>query len=117
MPATRCGMRISCDDGYQGTGYSYTIGSGGSSVVALLRDHLAPRLIGRDPSLIEQIPFPRLQDVLDYHSSIAQAAETAARAGVSFTTVSHVLNGTRRVSEESRQRVERAVAEHSALTA
>src|SRR6266436_1981736 len=32
-----------------GTGYSYTIGTGGSSVIALLRDHLAPRLIGRDP--------------------------------------------------------------------
>lgn len=37
--------------------------------------------------------------------------DVAARAGVSFTTVSHVLNGTRRVSEPSRQRVERAVAE------
>ncbi len=37
--------------------------------------------------------------------------DVAARAGVSFTTVSHVLNGTRRVSEESRWRVERAVAE------
>ena len=37
--------------------------------------------------------------------------DVAARAGVSFTTVSHVLNGTRRVSEESRRRVERAVAE------
>ena len=35
----------------------------------------------------------------------------AARAGVSFTTVSHVLNGTRRVSEAARQRVESAVAE------
>jgi len=35
----------------------------------------------------------------------------AARAGVSFTTVSHVLNGTRRVSESARERVERAVAE------
>ena len=37
----------------QGTGYSYTIGTGGSSVMALLRDHLAPRLIGRDPAEIE----------------------------------------------------------------
>ena len=37
--------------------------------------------------------------------------DVAARAGVSFTTVSHVLNGTRRVSDPSRQRVERAVAE------
>lgn len=35
----------------------------------------------------------------------------AARAGVSFTTVSHVLNGTRRVSDAARERVERAVAE------
>jgi L-alanine-DL-glutamate epimerase-like enolase superfamily enzyme len=48
-------VRITCDDGSQGTGYSYTIGTGGSSVVALLRDHLAPRLIGRDPAEIEAI--------------------------------------------------------------
>ena len=48
-------LRIRCDDGSEGTGYSYTIGSGGSSVLALLRDHLAPRLIGRDPALVEQI--------------------------------------------------------------
>ena len=40
-------VRIRCDDGAEGTGYSYTIGTGGSSVVALLRDHLAPRLVGR----------------------------------------------------------------------
>ena len=39
----------------EGTGYSYTIGTGGSSVMALLRDHLAPRLIGRDPARIEQL--------------------------------------------------------------
>jgi L-alanine-DL-glutamate epimerase-like enolase superfamily enzyme len=48
-------VRITCDDGSQGTGYSYTIGTGGSSVVALLRDHLAPKLIGRDPAEIEAI--------------------------------------------------------------
>ena len=48
-------VRIACDDGSHGAGYSYTIGSGGSSVLALLHDHLAPRLIGRDPALIEQI--------------------------------------------------------------
>ena len=46
-------VRLTMDDGSQGTGYSYTIGTGGSSVVALLRDHLAPRLIGRDPAEIE----------------------------------------------------------------
>lgn len=48
-------LRITCDDGSQGAGYSYTIGTGGSSVIALLRDHLAPRLIGRDPAQIEAI--------------------------------------------------------------
>jgi L-alanine-DL-glutamate epimerase-like enolase superfamily enzyme len=48
-------VRIACDDGSEGTGYTYTIGTGGSSVVALLRDHLAPRLVGRDPDCIEAI--------------------------------------------------------------
>ena len=48
-------VRIISDDGLQGIGYSYTIGTGGSSVMALLRDHLAPRLIGRDPAHIEAI--------------------------------------------------------------
>ena len=48
-------VRITCDDGSQGTGYTYTIGTGGSSVVALIADHLAPRLIGRDPAEIEAI--------------------------------------------------------------
>lgn len=48
-------VRIACTDGSEGTGYSYTIGTGGSSVMALLRDHLAPRLIGRDATRIEAI--------------------------------------------------------------
>ena len=48
-------VRIQCDDGSVGTGYTYTIGTGGSSVVALLRDHLAPRLVGRDSSEVEAI--------------------------------------------------------------
>ena len=48
-------VRLTMDDGGQGTGYSYTIGTGGSSVVALLRDHLAPRLLGRDPAEVESI--------------------------------------------------------------
>ncbi len=48
-------VRITCADGAQGVGYTYTIGTGGSSVVALLRDHLAPQLIGRDDAEIEAI--------------------------------------------------------------
>ena len=37
--------------------------------------------------------------------------DVALRAGVSFTTVSHVLNGTRPVSESARLRVQQAVAD------
>ena len=48
-------VRVYDRDGVVGTGYSYTIGTGGSSVIALLRDHLAPRLIGRDAETIEAI--------------------------------------------------------------
>ena len=48
-------VRIHTSDGLVGTGYSYTIGTGGSSVIALIKDHLAPRLIGRDAREIEGI--------------------------------------------------------------
>ena len=48
-------VRITADDGSQGIGYTYTIGTGGSSVVSLLADHLGPRLLGRDVDEIESI--------------------------------------------------------------
>ena len=48
-------VTITDTDGAIGTGYSYTIGTGGSSVMRLLRDHLAPRLIGREADEIEAI--------------------------------------------------------------
>src|SRR3954468_1797254 len=48
-------VRLYADDDLEGTGYTYTIGTGGSSVVALIRDHLGPQLLGRDPAMVEQI--------------------------------------------------------------
>ena len=48
-------LTLHCSDGIEATGYAYTIGTGGSSVIALLKDHLAPRLIGRSPIAIEAI--------------------------------------------------------------
>ena len=48
-------LTLRCSDGVEGTGYAYTIGTGGSSVLALLKDHLAPRLLGRNPLQIEAI--------------------------------------------------------------
>jgi len=48
-------LTLRCSDGIEATGYAYTIGTGGSSVMALLRDHLAPRLLGRNPLQFEAI--------------------------------------------------------------
>jgi L-alanine-DL-glutamate epimerase-like enolase superfamily enzyme len=48
-------LHVTDAEGVTGTGYAYTIGQGGSSVIALLRDHFAPRLIGREAEEIEAI--------------------------------------------------------------
>jgi L-alanine-DL-glutamate epimerase-like enolase superfamily enzyme len=48
-------LTITDADGVQGTGYAYTIGTGGPAVISLLRDTLAPRLIGREAEEIEAI--------------------------------------------------------------
>lgn len=39
-------VRITDEDGETGTGYSYTIGTGGPAIISLLKETLAPRLIG-----------------------------------------------------------------------
>ncbi|MBI2704846.1 MAG: MBL fold metallo-hydrolase [Actinobacteria bacterium] len=41
------------------------------------------------PSLIKMIPSARLQDVVDYHSSIEDAAATATKAGVRQLVLTH----------------------------
>lgn len=41
------------------------------------------------PSMVRMIPSPRLQDIHDYHSSIEDAARTAARAGVGTLVLTH----------------------------
>ncbi len=41
--------------------------------------------------IVKQIPAPRLQDILDYHSSVAQAAQTAARNGVKTLMMTHMV--------------------------
>jgi L-alanine-DL-glutamate epimerase-like enolase superfamily enzyme len=48
-------VRITDADGAVGIGYSYTIGTGGSSVCKLIDDHLAPVLLNQDAENIEAI--------------------------------------------------------------
>ncbi len=50
-------VEITTDDGLTGTGYSYTIGTGGRSVLAMLTEHFVPQLRGSDASLIEAVWF------------------------------------------------------------
>ena len=52
-------------------------------------DLLIHTVVRRD--LIEQFGVPRLIDVLDYHSSVADAAQTAARNGVRTLVLNHLV--------------------------
>jgi L-alanine-DL-glutamate epimerase-like enolase superfamily enzyme len=48
-------VTVTDTDGAQGTGYAYTIGTGGPAVMSLLRETLVPRLLGREAEEIEGI--------------------------------------------------------------
>lgn len=48
-------VTITDSDGATGTGYSYTIGTGGPAIISLLEKTLAPELIGRNAECIEEI--------------------------------------------------------------
>ncbi len=71
-------VRITDSDGAQGLGYSYTIGTGGPSVMALLERTLAPALIGREAEEIERIwrdlNFLTHATVVGAITALAQAA-------------------------------------------
>jgi ribonuclease Z len=41
--------------------------------------------------LVAQVPSARLQDILDYHSTVTQAGATAARAGVGTLVLTHYV--------------------------
>ena len=52
-------------------------------------DALVHTVIRKD--LVEQMPAQRIRDILDYHSSVEQAAATAARAGVQTLVLTHYV--------------------------
>ncbi|MBJ7338888.1 ribonuclease Z [Mycolicibacterium sp.] len=62
-----------------------------ASLDALTRgaDALVHTVIRKD--LVELAPQQRLRDILDYHSSVEQAADTAARAGVGTLILTHYV--------------------------
>jgi L-alanine-DL-glutamate epimerase-like enolase superfamily enzyme len=82
--------RIPADEGTQGIGYGDTIGTGGSSVVALLADHFAPRLLGRDTDEIEAI----CKDLF-FHAHATAVGAIAAIALAAVDTALWDLRGRR----------------------
>ena len=48
-------VRIEDNEGFQGVGYTYTVGSGGEAVRVLVEHYLGPLLLGQDASLIEKL--------------------------------------------------------------
>jgi len=70
---------ITTDEGLVGTGYSYTIGTGGPSVVALLRTSLLPHLLGHDSRNIESL-WKLLHDTT--HATTVGAITSLALAAV-----------------------------------
>ncbi|MET3927445.1 mandelate racemase/muconate lactonizing enzyme family protein [Devosia sp. 2618] len=48
-------VRIHTAGGAVGTGYTYTLGTGGSAILSLIADTLAPRLIGKDARYVEEL--------------------------------------------------------------
>jgi L-alanine-DL-glutamate epimerase-like enolase superfamily enzyme len=48
-------VRVGADEGMEGLGYTYTVGTGGASIRLLVERELAPVLLGADPRQIEQL--------------------------------------------------------------
>ena len=72
-------VRIKTDDGLEGVGYSYTIGTGGTAVLAMLRDYLVPKLIGMDSRNVEKV----WNEI--YYST--RATETGAISSLAMATI------------------------------
>jgi L-alanine-DL-glutamate epimerase-like enolase superfamily enzyme len=48
-------VTLATDDGLTGTGYSYTIGTGGRAVAEMVREYLAPAVMGADARSVEAL--------------------------------------------------------------
>jgi ribonuclease Z len=66
-----------------------TVPCAGLDALCAGADALVHTVIRED--LVRSIPVPRLQDILDYHSSVEQAAQTATRGGVGTLVLTHYV--------------------------
>ncbi|HEY5154281.1 MAG TPA: ribonuclease Z, partial [Acidimicrobiales bacterium] len=57
---------------------------------------------------VEAVPIPRLLDILDYHSTIEEAADTATRNGVGTFVMTHPVPAPASGSEQAAQWVAEA---------
>ena len=48
-------VTVTLENGFSGTGYSYTGGKGGHAIIAMIEHDLAPYLIGRDSADVEAL--------------------------------------------------------------
>ena len=70
-------VRVTASDGATGTGYSYTIGTGGPAVVSLIARTFAPALIGRDAGPV-RLPLTDLSPAEMEELSVLIAKATAS---------------------------------------
>jgi ribonuclease Z len=66
-----------------------TVPCAGLDALCAGADALVHSVIRKD--IITNIPVPRLQDTLDYHSSPEEAAQTAERAGIGTLVLTHYV--------------------------
>lgn len=70
---------VRLENGSEGTGYTYTGGKGGTAIAAMIRDDLAPFLVGQDASEVEA-----LYDAMQWH------VHYVARGGIASFAISAV---------------------------
>jgi ribonuclease Z len=66
-----------------------TVPCAGLDALAAGAGALVHTVIRKD--LVEQLPMQRIRDICDYHSSVEEAAATAARAGVGILILTHYV--------------------------
>jgi L-alanine-DL-glutamate epimerase-like enolase superfamily enzyme len=76
-------FEIETDEGVTGFGFTYTVGHGGSAVLALLEDEIGPALVGRHPREVEAL-WHELHAKLHFVGSSGVTAIAIAAADIAL---------------------------------